>query len=93
LGGVIALVAAILVLFFVPFLHNSEQKSKSFRPLSQLAFWFLVGKFIILTWIGSQPVESPYIILGQLASFFYFLSFFVFIPGSQLLEKKICQVN
>ena len=38
LGGVIALVAAILVLFLMPFLHTSKKESRSFRPLSQAAF-------------------------------------------------------
>jgi len=38
LGGVIALVAAILVLFLMPFLKTSQKESNSFRPLSQAAF-------------------------------------------------------
>lgn len=38
LGGVIALVAAILVLFLMPLLNTSKKESNSFRPLSQATF-------------------------------------------------------
>lgn len=49
LGGVVALVRAILVLFLVPILHMSGQNACSSRPLSQLVFWLIVGNFLILT--------------------------------------------
>uniref|UniRef100_A0AAU6PWT3 Cytochrome b n=1 Tax=Macrophiothrix sp. TaxID=3135532 RepID=A0AAU6PWT3_9ECHI len=89
LGGVIALVSAILVLFLVPVLHMAGQNSCSGRPLSQLIFWFIVGNFFILTWIGSQPVEYPYIVLGQLASVFYFLGFVMLNPAVGYFEKNL----
>ena len=91
LGGVIALVGSILVLFLVPILHFSSQNACCFRPVSQFLFWLVVGNFFILTWIGSQPVEAPFIILGQAASVFYFLSFLVFIPLIGSLEKVLCR--
>lgn len=49
LGGVIALVRAILVLFLVPFLHLSAQNSCTSRPLGQFVFWVIVGNFFVLT--------------------------------------------
>lgn len=91
LGGVVALVGAILVLFLVPILHFSEQKASCYRPLGQFFFWALVGDFFILTWIGSQPVEFPFILMGQVASVFYFLRFLVFIPVAGLIERKLCR--
>nr|YP_009343967.1 cytochrome b [Echinothrix diadema]APT41369.1 cytochrome b [Echinothrix diadema] len=89
LGGVIALVAAILVLFLMPFLHTSKNESSSFRPLSQAAFWTLVATFFILTWIGSQPVEYPFVLLGQIASALYFAMFTLIFPLISTLENKI----
>nr|YP_009917947.1 cytochrome b [Echinothrix calamaris]QLM01982.1 cytochrome b [Echinothrix calamaris] len=89
LGGVIALVAAILVLFLMPFLHTSKNESSSFRPLSQAAFWTLVATFFILTWIGSQPVEYPFVLLGQVASATYFAMFTLIFPLVSTLENKI----
>nr|UDD74678.1 cytochrome b [Histampica sp. h LQ-2021]WKW95579.1 cytochrome b [Histampica sp. CS049] len=90
LGGVLALVASIIVLFFVPVLHFSSQNSSSFRVLSQIVFWGIVGNFFILTWIGSQPVEFPFIIIGQAASFFYFFSFLVLLPVAGWFDDQLC---
>ena len=91
LGGVIALVMAIVVLFFIPLLNLSSQTSACFRPGSQVVFWLIVGKFCILTWIGSQPVEPPFILLGQLASSFYFLAFLLIMPLVRYIEKEWCR--
>nr|YP_009545883.1 cytochrome b [Ophiosteira antarctica]AYO99675.1 cytochrome b [Ophiosteira antarctica] len=89
LGGVIALVSAILILFLVPILHFSPNNSCNYRPLSQIAFWLFVSNFFILTWIGSQPVEYPFIVIGQLASIYYFLNFIIIMPIINALEKII----
>nr|UEP17960.1 cytochrome b [Ophiocreas oedipus] len=89
LGGVVALMSAILVLLVVPILHFSENNSCCYRPVSQYVFWGLVGDFFILTWIGSQPVEFPFIIIGQIASLVYFSIFLVFFPVVGVLESKL----
>nr|QNS38389.1 cytochrome b [Calyptomena viridis] len=89
LGGVLALAASILVMFFMPLLHKSKQRSMAFRPLSQLLYWTLVANLFILTWIGSQPVEHPFIIIGQLASLSYFTIILILFPTIQILENKI----
>nr|AEW22913.1 cytochrome b [Solea solea] len=88
LGGVLALLAAILVLFAVPILHTSKQRGMTFRPISQFLFWTLVADVIILTWIGGMPVEDPFIVIGQVASALYFLLFLVLMPLAGWLENK-----
>nr|YP_010128657.1 cytochrome b [Eremias dzungarica]QPZ47116.1 cytochrome b [Eremias dzungarica] len=89
LGGVLALLFSILVLFTLPLTHLSKQRAMAFRPISQVFFWLLAADILILTWIGGQPVEHPFIILGQLASAFYFLVFLLFLPLAATLENKL----
>nr|ASW34680.1 cytochrome b [Quedenfeldtia moerens] len=89
LGGVLALLLSILLLLIVPFLHNTKQRTNTFRPLSQLLFWTFSANIMILTWIGGQPVEDPYIIIGQLASALYFITPLILTPTTNNLENKL----
>nr|AGY31191.1 cytochrome b [Heterandria formosa] len=89
LGGVLALLASILVLTLVPFLHTSKQRSLTFRPLTQILFWLLIADVAILTWIGGMPVEHPFIIIGQIASLLYFSLFLILAPATAWMENKI----
>nr|YP_009758318.1 cytochrome b [Erannis ankeraria]QIN90124.1 cytochrome b [Erannis ankeraria] len=83
LGGVIALVMSILILIILPFTFNKKIQGMQFYPVNQMLFWIFITMVILLTWIGARPVEDPYIITGQLLTFFYF-SYFIINP---LLSK------
>nr|AFE61955.1 cytochrome b [Ithaginis cruentus] len=89
LGGVLALAASMLILLIIPFLHKSKQRTMTFRPLSQTLFWLLVANFLVLTWVGSQPVEHPFIIIGQMASLSYFTILLILFPMIGTLENKM----
>nr|Q9ZY49.1 RecName: Full=Cytochrome b; AltName: Full=Complex III subunit 3; AltName: Full=Complex III subunit III; AltName: Full=Cytochrome b-c1 complex subunit 3; AltName: Full=Ubiquinol-cytochrome-c reductase complex cytochrome b subunit [Pseudochirops cupreus]AAD16870.1 cytochrome b [Pseudochirops cupreus] len=89
LGGVLALLASILILLIMPLLHTSKQRSLMFRPISQTLFWLLVTNLLVLTWIGAQPVEQPYIMIGQVMSITYFLLIIVFMPLANSFENHM----
>ncbi len=74
--GVVAMASALLILLLpIPFdiiaYHNI--RSNRLRPLQQLLFWTFVGNLLLLLWIGARPIAQPFILLGQLATFIYFL--------------------
>jgi ubiquinol-cytochrome c reductase cytochrome b subunit len=77
LGGVIALVISIAILFILPFTNKFTFQSSQFYPINQILFWIITITVILLTWIGARPVEDPYILTGQLLTVIYFLYFIV----------------
>nr|AST10232.1 cytochrome b [Abachrysa eureka] len=77
LGGVIALVLSIAILFIMPFYFMSNFQGLQFYPINQMLFWSMVSIVILLTWIGARPVEDPYIFIGQLLTILYFLYFMI----------------
>jgi ubiquinol-cytochrome c reductase cytochrome b subunit len=89
LAGVLALFASLLVLLTLPITNTSGVRSSLYRPLFQKFFWFLVADFILLSYIGQAPPESPFIEIGQVATVYYFAFFLVFVPVLGRLEKNL----
>ena len=77
LGGVLALVFSIAILFVVPFIWKRNFKGFTFYPLTQIVFWCLVSSVILLTWIGARPVEDPFILVGQALTVIYFVLYLI----------------
>lgn len=77
LGGVIALVLSIAILFVLPFSHLRKFQGIQFYPINQVLFWFIVTIVILLTWIGARPVEDPYVLVGQILTVLYFIYYII----------------
>lgn len=91
LGGVIALFAALLILFLLPRTSNNNKRGIAFYPISQILFWSLVTSWAILTWIGGRPVEDPFIIIGQTFTILYFI-FYLINPLSTNIWDKLLKL-
>jgi quinol-cytochrome oxidoreductase complex cytochrome b subunit len=89
LGGVVAMVSAILVLLLLPIINSSKIRSSKFRPLFSFSYWFLVADFILLGWIGQKPVETPYVEVGMIGTVFYFIYLLVLVPVIGFVESKL----
>lgn len=73
LGGVLAIVFSILILLTLSIKKNNL--NKKFSPSKKIFFWFFVTLVILLTWIGSNAVEPPFVVIGQFLTLLYFLIF------------------
>nr|QZH55188.1 cytochrome b [Lardoglyphus konoi] len=71
LGGVIAMVASILILMVIPTKKN--KLNKKFSPLMKILFWSFISVVFLLTWIGANPVEPPFVMIGVGLTTMYFL--------------------
>jgi len=87
LGGVVAMVGAILILYTLPYINTSRVRSSYFKPIYRKAFWLFFANFLILGWIGQKVVETPFIEIGQVATLNYALFFVVFIPLVGIFEN------
>nr|ANC85393.1 cytochrome b [Alexandromys limnophilus] len=93
LGGVLALILSISILALMPILHTSKQRALTFRPITQTMYWILVADLLILTWIGGQPVEYPFIVIGQSASIAYFTIITILMPITGMIEDNILDLD
>nr|QDI93983.1 cytochrome b [Tuxedo flavicollis] len=77
LGGVIAMIASIMIIMILPFTNKNKFQSMSFYPMNKMSFWMLLVNLILLTWIGARPAEEPFILTGQMLTISYFLYYLI----------------
>jgi ubiquinol-cytochrome c reductase cytochrome b subunit len=87
--GVVMMFSAVFVLFIVPWLDRSPVRSARYRPLFKWFFWLFVASCLALGWVGSQLPEGWPVILGRVATIYYFLHFLVVLPLLNIFEKPL----
>jgi ubiquinol-cytochrome c reductase cytochrome b subunit len=80
LGGVVAMGLATMLFFFLPWLDRSPVKSIRYRGWKyKTALTMFTISFIILGWLGMQPVTPLFTFASRAFSIIYFL-FFILMP-------------
>jgi ubiquinol-cytochrome c reductase cytochrome b subunit len=87
LGGVCAILLVFISLFCLPWLSSNRIRSTLFRPVFECFYWLFVADCVILSWIGAQPVEEPFIIIGQGCSLYFFFFLLVCVPLQAQFER------
>lgn len=85
--GVLAMFAALGVFFLLPWLDRSPVKSIRYRsPIYKWILGTFVVSFIVLGWLGVQPVTPLYALLARIFTTLYF-AFFILMPWFSALGK------
>jgi ubiquinol-cytochrome c reductase cytochrome b/c1 subunit len=80
LAGVIAMFGSIGLLFVLPWLDTSPVRSARFRPIYKLFFWVLVLAAVVLGICGAHKPEGVYVVLGRIATLYYYFHFLILLP-------------
>lgn len=87
--GVIFMIYSILIFLLLPYISGYSIKNASFRPFYKFFVWFFIFICLILGWLGSMPIEDPYVFMSRLCTLFYFLFFHLIIPFCSLVEALL----
>ena len=90
LGGVIFMLAAILILFLIPFFKipvNAVVGPLSFSH--KVFFWSFCAVFFVLMFLGGKPATAPYVLASQIFTFLYFFYFLFLVPLVPLVERLL----
>jgi ubiquinol-cytochrome c reductase cytochrome b subunit len=78
--GVVVMGAAVIILFFLPWLDASPVKSIRYRPgWHKWVYAVFVVDFVILAYLGTQPPSPTGQLISQIGTLFYF-GFFLLMP-------------
>jgi len=85
--GVIAMGAAVMILFLLPWLDRSPAKSIRYRgPIYKSTLALFVVCFLILGYLGTQGVTEGRTLMAQICTVLYFL-FFILMPWYTTIDK------
>lgn len=85
--GVMLMFSSVFVLFLLPWLDRLKVRSARYRPIYKYLFWVHLFTCLVLGWVGSQPPEGLPLIVGRVATVYYFVHFLIFLPALSYFEK------
>jgi len=85
--GVTLMFSSLLLLFVLPWLDTSRVRSATFRPIYKKIFWLLVIDVLTLGYVGAHPPAGTIVVVGQVATFYYFFHFLILIPLIGKIER------
>ena len=87
-GGVVAMGLSVMMFAFMPFLDRSRIPGGAhFRPVYRVQFYLFLLDMLVLGYVGYIPSTNQTILIGQVATLYYFGSFF-FIPFISKAEER-----
>jgi len=87
LFGVIAMFSSLLILLALPWLDSSRVRSGKYRPIFKQLFWIFAFDCLVLGVVGGQPPSGIWLIIGRIATAYYFFHFIILLPLIGLLES------
>lgn len=87
LGGVIAMFGSIALLLVMPWLDTHPVRSARFRPKYKIALLTFVASVFALGVAGGKPPEGLWVIIGQVATVYYYAFFLAILPYLSRTEK------
>jgi len=74
LGGVLGLVLSVIFLFVFTISSSTLLFSGiNFSPIARFVYWRFISNFLLLTWLGSCPAETPYTEVALFCTVLYFI--------------------
>src|SRR5277367_4153239 len=87
--GVICSFGSLFMLFIVPWLDTSPVRSARFRPVYKWVFWLLVIDVFALGYVGAHRPEGVYVLIGRMATLYYFFHFLILFPLIGIFERPL----
>jgi len=87
--GVLYLVLSLLVIFIIPLFDYGVIQSPNHRHFFKLWFWSFIWDLVVISWLGSQPLENPLTEYSPWCVLNFFMDVFVLLPFINMIDNKI----
>ncbi len=89
LGGVTLMFGAMALLAVLPWLDTSPVRSARFRPVYRPLFFVWLVSIAVLGIVGAHPPSGAWVIIGRVATAYYFAHLLLVLPIVGKLERPL----